>query len=312
MRVLMFVLCLSLVLVGVAPAADSLHVRAIGHYASDIPGWTESGAGYDIAGDYAYLVGHGSFLVLSVADPAQPALVGSCGWDSIVKYVKVVGGYAYVADGWDGLHIASVADPAHPVEVGRCSLPGMSQCVAVSGSHAYVVADSYGLRVVSIADPSNPTEVGYCDTPGRASKVKVVGDYAYVADISGGLRIISVRDPTHPAEVGAYIPGLISNVATVEVSGDYAYLGCFSDRSFRIISIADPTHPFEVGSLDSLGYFVQEARLVGNYAFAATSYATQGALRVFSLADPTRMTEVGYYVTPGACFYLGLFAPLCG
>jgi len=300
-RVSLFRFSLGLLLAGAALAADSLHVRVIGHYTSPIylnpsePG----NVAVDVDDNYAYFVGFGAFLVVSVADPARAALVGSCDWDTTLGRVEAAGNFAYVADAHGRqLRVVSVADPAHPVEVARCSV-NQALDVALSGSYAYVACDSYGLHVVSVADPTNPREIGYCETPGLASDVKVDGAYAYVADGAGGLRIISVADPEHPVEVGHYIPEG-TNVVTVAVSQDYAYLGCFWDRSFRVVSIADPAHPAEVGRLDSLGYFVGDAGFNGNYAFAATAYADAGALRVFSIAEPAHPAEVGYY-TLGAC-----------
>jgi hypothetical protein len=277
-------------LVGTAPAADSINVRVIGHYASLVRGWVDGG--WDVSGDYAYFAGNGAFLVLSVADPAHPALVGSCDWDTMVTGLEVVDDFVYVtnADTAHGLRVVSVADPAHPVEVGHCHVPGIPMGVAVSGSYAYVVCDSYGLRIISVADPTNPTEVGYCDTPGSANGVKVVGDYAYVADFEGGLRIFSVADPAHPVEVGCYPSGM---PRTVQVSGDHAYLGC-SDRTLRVISITDPAHPVEVGCLDSVDY-IQGLEIAGNLAYAASSISNEGRLRVISIADPTHLAEVGYY-----------------
>ncbi|HTW92345.1 MAG TPA: T9SS type A sorting domain-containing protein [bacterium] len=290
----------SLLLAGVA-AADSLHVRCIGHY-PDTLSWYQSEA-VAVSGDYAYITARqpdSVFIILSVADPAHPVLVSRTVFDLLStegSYIVVVGDFAYLAG--VGLQIFSVADRAHPVKVGHCDTPHeYGDGIAVSGSYAYVACDSYGLRVISVADPANPIEVGYWDTPGQAVDVKVVGDYAYVSDADSGLYVLSVKDPTHPIEVGRCVL-VSSGASTVTVSGDYAYVAG-GDRSFRVLSIADPAHPFEVGRLDSM-YFIHAVTIVGDKAFVADLVLDTGKMRVISVADPANPVEIGYYST-GRCY----------
>jgi hypothetical protein len=245
MKALVFAFCLSLLLAGIAPAADSLNVRLIGS-------WDSPGHAYDVAvvGDYAYVVAETAGLrVISVADPAHPTEVGHCGTPGLAYGVAVSGDYAYVAD-WDsGLRVISVADPAHPVEVGNYAyVPGAAD-VAVMGDYVHVADNRNGLCVVSVADPANPVQVGRYVGTGEAYGVRVVGDYAYLAGGSTGLRVISVADPAHPFEVGyGSLPLLALSLA---VDGGYAYVAYGSlivnYGGLRVISIADPANLVEAG-----------------------------------------------------------------
>jgi len=89
----LFSFLLSLLLAGVAPAADSLHVRLVGFYADS----SGTGSG-DVCGDYAYYLGPDSdFTVLSVADPAHPVPVGQYDWAEEVNRVVAVGDLVYAA-----------------------------------------------------------------------------------------------------------------------------------------------------------------------------------------------------------------------
>jgi hypothetical protein len=164
-----FVFCLSLLLVGVAPAADSLKVRTVGH--CDTPGTAN---GVAASGDSAYVAADTSGLrIISVVDPAHPVEVGHYDTPGEAWGVAVSGHFAYVADGDSGLRVVSVADPAHPAEVGKCATSGYTEGVAVSGKCAYVADGDSGLRVISIADPAHPAQVGHCATPAFAHGVIV-------------------------------------------------------------------------------------------------------------------------------------------
>ena len=221
MKVSVFVFCLSLLLVGVAPAADSLKVRTVGH--CDTPGTAN---GVVASGDSAYVAADTSGLrIISVVDPAHPVEVGHYDTPGEAWGVAVSGHFAYVADGDSGFRVVSVANPAHPVQVGHCATSGYAEGVAVSGKCAYVADGDSGLRVITIADSAHPAQIGHCATPAFAYGVTVSLDSAYVADGESGLRIISVTDSAHPAQVGYYdTPGFANGVA---LSRDYVLVADF-------------------------------------------------------------------------------------
>ena len=73
--------------------------------------------------------------------------------------LAVVGRYAYIADGADGLRIVDVSDPQAPTAVGRCDTPGSASDVSVCWSYAYVADGDAGLQVVDVTDPAHPAIV---------------------------------------------------------------------------------------------------------------------------------------------------------
>ena len=128
-RALPLAFTLSLLLVCLAQAADSLNVRLIG--TCDTPGYAN---GIAADGSYAYVADFGAGLrVISVADPAHPVEVGYCDTPGMAFDVTVTGDHAYVADYSSGLRVISVADPAHPVEVGNCDTPPFAVGVTAEG-----------------------------------------------------------------------------------------------------------------------------------------------------------------------------------
>ena len=289
MRATLSAFCLALLLAGVA-RADSLYVRFVGRY--DVLANTA----YSVAasGDYVYVTDGDTLRVVSVAEPAHPVEVGSCGSLCSARGVAAGEGYVYVADDvGSSLRVVSVADPSAPVEVGRCPTPGTAIDVAVDGQYVFVAAGDSGLRVISVVDPAHPVEVGRCARLGYAYNVAVNGDYAYIAGGSVGMRIISVVDPAYPTEVGYFsAPGDISAVA---VYRKHAYVAV-RDSTFRVLSVAEPVHPVEVGQCYYFSNWPtaapQDVKVSRGYAFLATWW---GGLRVIDIADPAHPAEVGHY-----------------
>ena len=178
-----------------------------------------------VAGQYAYMAAGAELLVVSVADPANPAIVASCDTsDSAVSNVAVSGDYAYVMDYYQGLKVISISDPLHPVEVGHCDLTG-AYSVAVSDSYVCAggLAELTELSVISVADPVHPTEVGSLGIPGNVNSVTMDGDIAYVAVDMFGLKAVSIADPTHPLEVGHY-GGFVQSGYCVVLADGYSFL----------------------------------------------------------------------------------------
>jgi hypothetical protein len=163
--------------------------------------------------------------------------------------VAVAGGYAYVADAWEGLRVVDVSTPSNPTEVGFYDTPGWGAAgVAVAGGYAYVADRNSGLRVVDVSNPSNPTEVGFYDTPGDAWGVAVAGGYAYIAD-GNSLRVVGVSNPSNPTEAGFYD----TPAGGVAVAGHYVYVAA-GDGGLVILWFAPPASasiPTSGGSLSS-------------------------------------------------------------
>ena len=289
MKVPVFAFLLTLLLVGPAPAYDSLNVRMIGY--RQTPGVAR---GIDVSGDYACIAAYRAGLqVLSVADPTSPFEVGHYDNPGISLCVAIIDtDCVYLPDSGSGVHVISIADPAHPAEVGFLNTPSHVNGIAAAGQYAYV-AEGEGLLVVSVVDPVNPVIIARCDSSGAVNDVAVSGDYAYAVDSNRGLRVISVADAAHPFEVGRCD---LTDARSVAVSGGYACVGGY--RMVSVISVSDPANPTNVGS-----YVFREAlrdvEMDGGIVYAAVD---ADGLRVVSIEDPAHPLEVGHYKEIGqAC-----------
>ena len=106
--------------------------------------------------------------------------------------VTIAGGYAFVADGNQGLRIIDISGPSRPVEIGAIGARGTTLGVAVSGTNAYIADYSRGLRVIDVSNPARPLEsvqLPYSAFMQYANGVAVLSPNVYVAGWDGGLVI---------------------------------------------------------------------------------------------------------------------------
>jgi hypothetical protein len=141
----------------------------------------------EIAGSHAFVAsGPAGLHVYDLADPAHPVLIATCDTEGEASDVEIVGGYAYVADGYrDGLQVIDTN--------GRLGFrhPSVRQP---------------RLRDGLFRRPSPPRPL-HSDLPGHdrtlvgannAGQVAVRDGIAYVADRTFGLHVVDARDPQAP------------------------------------------------------------------------------------------------------------------
>ncbi|HBO41654.1 MAG TPA: hypothetical protein DD477_10620, partial [Spirochaetaceae bacterium] len=72
------------------------------------------------------------------------------------------GAYAYVADGYAGLHIIDISNPITPILVSTFDTIGAGAFgIYVSGVYAYVADWNTGLYIIDISNPAAPIRKRY-------------------------------------------------------------------------------------------------------------------------------------------------------
>jgi len=220
--------------------------------------------------------------------------------------VAVVGSYAYLASGTNGLHVVDVSDPTRPRRVGGYDTKGKAWRVAVSGQYAYVADDTAGLQIIDVSDPVNPQQVGGYDTRGSALGVAVSGSYAYVADGISGLQVIDVSDPVNPQLVGWQ--GTFGLAVNVAVRDPYVYVAV-GHGLLQVFDVSNPARPWPVGEFwgDGTGWF-ESVVLSGEYVYAANWIFGLQIFRIRPASPrmdrPLRLSAEGFQVW--------LYAPVVG
>ena len=222
--------------------------------------------------DWATLSLNGNLVPveLSAIYPNYPWITGSYDTPSRAYSVKIVGNFAYVADG-DSLQIIDISNPASPTFKGsydtQDNMYGGAYNVKIVGNLAYVIAS--GLEIIDISNPALPILKSRLDIA-YAFDVEIVGNFAYItAPVAGGygLQIIDISNPVSPTFIGSFANYNGGIPYDVKIVGNLAYL---ADRQqgLKIVDISNPVSPTFIGSYDTLGD-TWNLQIVGNLAYIA-------------------------------------------
>ena len=159
-----------------------------------------------IAGTRIYVIADAGLVVVDLAEPLQPKLVGITRM-SDARSVAVQFRYAFVTTA-RGLEVLDITQPARPIA--KALLPmADARRVYVARTYAYVAAGAEGLVVVDVQNPEQPSVLTRTTADGKLKGANdvVVGStnaslFAYVADTSG-LHVLQLTAPdTQPKFYG--------------------------------------------------------------------------------------------------------------
>ena len=245
--------------------------------------------------------------IVGLGGDIDPVRVGGYDTSGLASGVAVLGHYAYVADGTNGLLVIDISNPTIPRRVAGYEGGGWAMRVAVSGNFAYVADWTNGLEVLDISNPNNPRRVGGCEVSGHAADVAVTGNHACVAD-ELGLEVIDVSNPSSPQRVGRY-EGL--PIEAVEASGHYAYVaggwnqGNSYGQGLLVIDISNPANPQRVGGYSTYTWSYGVA-VSGSHAYLAggiwdeQAWLYRDGLVIIDISNPANPQRVGGWDTAGS------------
>ncbi len=220
-----------------------------------------------ISGDYVY-VGteeyENTLYVIDIFNPTNPQIEGQIDFLGNCYSVEVLGIYAYIACGEDGLKIFNVSDPSFPFEESSYYIDHTVYDVALWSNYAFIITGFddgvswvYQMRVIDVTIPGSPSLTGTYQ--GTTDKFFTAVDsspngYAYVTECGeevipadSNLLIIDVlTDPANPSLVGDYTAS--RHFFDVVVSGNYAYVFDMWDCEILIIDVFDPGSTSLIGS----------------------------------------------------------------
>jgi len=198
------------------------------------------------------------------------------------------GNYAFLAAGYNGVHIFDAANPSNPIWVTKIETDGCAKNIVVAGNFAYVAALEDGLQIIDISNPHAPFVVNTIPTQ-YALDVAIAGGYAYVANMEKGFSIIDVDPPE-----SAYIVKTIDvtpwiEVYAVDVVGDYAYVAGYDFN--LIFDINPPADTHVVKEIATTGWF-QDVDEENGYAYFCDTDAGLQVLDVDPINDSYVVTTV--------------------
>jgi len=219
----------------------------------------------DVEDNFLYVTSHsgstapGIISTVDITNPLNPQLSGSSSTSGIPYDIEVVGDFAYIADGDNGLTVFFISNSI-PDFVTNVSTGGHAQSIYVDGTNAYIAQGLDGIAIFDISDPYNPTPTSTYATAG-AKDIFIQNNYAYIANSEDGLLILDVSNPASSIYVAdVETDGFVNGV---HVDNSYAYISD-SEIGLITIDISSIINPF------ILGYFVMTSEpssltLAGSY-----------------------------------------------
>jgi hypothetical protein len=132
--------------------------------------------------DYIDEVIADSMLVLSLADPVNPVLIGVCDVSDGANALVAEGRFAYIAGDSPDLRLLNIDDPQQPFTLSVMNFPGNASDVAKVGSTLYLTCSEF-LRVINVVNPLHPRLVGTYRLPDcTPNSIAALGDLALVAN----------------------------------------------------------------------------------------------------------------------------------
>lgn len=127
------------------------------------------------------------------------------------------------------------------------------------GREIALVCSYSNLDLYDVTDPTNPILRKRVPQIADATDLKAVRPYhdsiAYVGNQSGLMQIVYIWNADNAQTIGSFATPLTGGNHTIEIFGDYMYLGMngASDRRIQIWSLANPAAPTKIISLANPG-----------------------------------------------------------
>ncbi len=182
-----------------------------------------------LAGTHAYICCKRGLVVVDIANPAKPNIVGEVGREYIVdpRAVAIQFRYAFVTDS-QGLKVVDITFPDRPRAITEAVVElENAHRLYVARTYAFVAGGKQGLAIIDIEKPESPRLEQLFDADGQMNDVHDVkvgmtnnSVFAYVADGHNGLRVLQLTSPRSTKGFGGFIPQLVPRlIATYHTHG---------------------------------------------------------------------------------------------
>jgi hypothetical protein len=161
------------------------------------------GPGMDVVrdGEYLYMLQERNVVILSVKEPAHPAVIGKLENVGNLRQIVVRGSVAYITAREDGLFVVDVSDRTAPKLLSHYDTIEFATGIALKDQYAFVAQRWFGVEIIDISNPTKLRHVSVVRV-GEAQSCVVSDGYLY-AGAWGECRvaICDVRNPANPKQV---------------------------------------------------------------------------------------------------------------
>jgi hypothetical protein len=144
--------------------------------------------------------GSAGLVILDVADPTSPKILGTLDTRGYSEGAAIVGNFILIADGPQGIIIADISNPATPKIVSEAYPLAYIYDIVIQNEVAYAAGSTSGLFVLDIADPLHPVESGFVQLNGAQYDAGIANGRLYLAGAWGGVSVFDLTDPLNPKQ----------------------------------------------------------------------------------------------------------------
>ncbi|MBI4083414.1 MAG: cadherin-like domain-containing protein [Candidatus Lambdaproteobacteria bacterium] len=229
-----------------------------------------------------------SVKAVSIADPANPALLGTV--DTVFGAGRKLalsadGNTLYMATPGKGALIFDVTDPAAMALIAEANYADASRGIAVDGTTLYIAAGSAGVGAFDVATPAFGSGLGVVAGTGEVQDAD--GDLA-VRATGGALDVVDGADPAAPSVLGT---GTINPGADAALRGGLAYVA--TQGSLEIWDVTSPSAPLKLSTFTATvaadGDDITRVFVRDRFAYLLDDTA----LVVVDVTDPRAPVQVG-------------------
>lgn len=271
-----------------------------------------------VNGNIAYVLMYPrGIYAIDISDVNNPTQIGSLiPVRGSSMQVALAGSYAYIANGWGGLHIADISDPVNMgfVDIDSDSAGIYTNQLAATANHVHAIGGMNGFAghspAVDISDPQNPVPDDSINLLYDYDMRALAGDdnnlfLSVYASVFASGPIVQIYDannlstPISTWDTGGHL------MMALERNGQYLY-GAANGR-LAIVDVSNPASPAEVGAanlsdITSVGDIAVEGQYAYLGRYDEDSNSQLQGLTILNVSNPASPTEVGSFTTSGGTY----------
>lgn len=194
------------------------------------------------------------FLSNCMFMPEGAIVIRHCSSYALSDYtygVSAIPGYAFVANGENGLQIFDIRNLLEPELIGNNAEYTWARDIYTNLHNAYIVDRDDGFLLFNIDSKENPVLVSRMSMPGYSEGLFIDNGYAYIACDYSGLCIVDLSVPDTLKQVGIYNSSTYC-LEGVYVKDNYAYVADYTGY-LRVFDVSDNTAPVLIDSYNTGG-----------------------------------------------------------
>ncbi|MDY0165042.1 MAG: hypothetical protein RBS80_00775 [Thermoguttaceae bacterium] len=275
------------------------------------------GPGMDVLrqGEYLYMLQDRNLAILSVKDPARPAVVGRLDDVGNLRQIAVRGNLAFITAREDGLFVVDITDRTAPKLLSHYDTIEFATGIALEDHYAFIAQRWFGVEIVDISDPANLRHVSVVRV-GESQSCVVSDGYLYVgAWDERRVAVCDVRNPAEPKQVAMIRLHGKGDGLCVENGVLYAAFGHHQPGAARtlddprygngngmdVFDVSDPANPRQLSRVQFAWRYYYgwpdtwRVKLAFPYAYL---YHTHNGIFILDVSDPKAPKELAQIRIP--------------